>query len=165
MDKAKGVIREHGLPRFLIATFLQLEDFIAETGDKKELLKNMKKQNSQSFNTVKQRFRKYLETEEYNIRAKMSEWREVFYIISFVLTRFRVARSMMVKILKKMMRKKPRVMDFGARKRKMKPQQSLLVKRNQPIWETETKSGPKKRWTWKSKKCWVREVPRYGYYF
>lgn len=77
LDKAKNVINEHGVPRFLVAAFLQLEDFINETGSNKELTKNMKKQNSQSFNAVKQRFKKYLEAEEYGIKTKMTEWREV----------------------------------------------------------------------------------------
>lgn len=77
MDKAKNVIREHGLPRFVVASFLQLEDFINDTGSKKELLKNMKKQNSKSFTAVRQRFKKYLESEEFGLSSKMSEWKEV----------------------------------------------------------------------------------------
>jgi hypothetical protein len=77
MDKAKNVIVEHGLPSFVIACFLQLEDFINETGSKKELLRNMKKQNSQSFIAVRQRFKKYLEADTHTIKTKMTEWRAV----------------------------------------------------------------------------------------
>eukprot|EP01126_Amoeba_proteus_P037007 TRINITY_DN3791_c0_g2_i6.p1 TRINITY_DN3791_c0_g2~~TRINITY_DN3791_c0_g2_i6.p1 ORF type:complete len:893 (-),score=224.63 TRINITY_DN3791_c0_g2_i6:739-3417(-) len=75
LDKAKAVINQHGFPKFLIASLLQLEDFITETGGKKELLKNMKKKNAQSFQTVRQRFKKYMEVTE-DLKAKLVEWRE-----------------------------------------------------------------------------------------
>jgi len=64
LKKATTLPVEKRFPPFFIPVILQLEDFINETDEKKELVKNMKRLNSQSFNAMKQRFKKFLPQDE-----------------------------------------------------------------------------------------------------
>jgi len=62
--KAQFLVPAKRYPPFFIPCMLQLDDFITETDEKKELIRNMKRLNSQSFTAMKQRWRKYLQQDE-----------------------------------------------------------------------------------------------------
>ena len=77
MDKTSLVINQSGVPKFLIIIALQLFEQITATGGNKELVRNMKQVNAQSFNKLKSRFNKFLKSDAFNLMDAMEQWKAV----------------------------------------------------------------------------------------